>query len=200
VTKVLATIALGAASLGIVVQPASAATPWPKAPLRTELEAAYAKRGLKYCTDRTDKSTDVPSYASDDVSVSSQADWSDPRCPLDVFRNSVVGGNPDHFDSYDPRWMASAKEGNEAFDVATDKATKLDVDWLSSRSLLRKGTDYLSRYNTTSLCVWKWKNATIRLAENTSPEMITAVKQVMRDLKAKVVRDNVGPSGSEYGD
>jgi hypothetical protein len=200
VRRAVAVVAVATASLGLVAEPAVAAKPWPKAPLRAELEAAYAKRGLKYCTDRTDNISTVPSYAHDDVSMFSQGDWSDPRCPLDVYRNSVVGGNPDQIGITDPRWMASAKEGNDAFEVAIDKATQLDVDWFSSRSLLRKGTDYLSRSDTTSLYVWKWKSATIRLHQNTSPDMITAVKQVMRELKARVVRDNVGPSGNEHGD
>jgi hypothetical protein len=57
-----------------------------------------------------------------------------------------------------------------------------------------KGTNCLSRSDTNSLYVRKWKSATMRLAQNRSPEMITAVKQVMRDLKANVVSDNVGPS------
>jgi hypothetical protein len=87
---------LGAASLVFVAQPGGAAKPWPGTELRSTLEKAFAERGLKYCTDRSDNISLLPSYEKDDVSVFSQADWSDPRCPLDVFRNSVVGGNPDH--------------------------------------------------------------------------------------------------------
>jgi hypothetical protein len=199
VPKLLATIALGTASLALVAQPA-AAKPWPKAPLRAELEAAYAKRGLKYCTDHTDNISIASSYAHDAVSVFSQADWSDPQCPLEVYRNSVVGGNPEQIGTSDPRWMASAKEGNDAFTVATTKDTGLEVDWFSSSSLQRKGIANLSRFGPTSLYIWKWKNAAIRLHENSSPEMITAVKQVMRDLKAKIAQDNVTPSRRKQGD
>jgi hypothetical protein len=178
VTKVIATIALGAASLGLAALPAAAARPWPGTEVRSKLEAAFARRGLKYCTDRTGNISYLPSYERDDVSVFSQADWAQPECPLDVYRR----------DPY-------SKAGSDAFDVAEGKEASLDVEWFSSPSLLRKAASHEKRSNKDALYVWQWKPTIIRLHENTRPEMIAAVRQVMRDLHAKVVRDNFSPRG-----
>jgi hypothetical protein len=119
------------------------------------------------------------------VSVFSQADWSDPQCPLDFYR----ANDPTSTDA--PLSAAQVKAGADAFDIHLNKSTSLRVDWFSSRSLLRKGAAQQRRLNKNALYIWQWKPTIISRAQDTRPEMIPAVRQVMRDLRAKVVRDNV---------
>jgi hypothetical protein len=189
--KLVASIALGAASLALVAQPAVAAPDkWPK-PDYAALESALNRQGITVCHYNAPPEPDpiTGAFESERWYLYRTSDMA--MCP------PKTGSSPPNLSLTDPNFRAALDAWKTAYDAYThasdSKAAELKVQAFSSQRIYERAMRSLKQLSTLGEKMGykpedtSWARKPLLLELNLSTQDVTPeVKAALKKLKAKV--------------